>query len=171
MNLLLDTRIITNYTALPVSVATAKTYMKIAFATDDALIESLIKNATVWLENYTGKSYGVRQVELNIEMTAREFYDLPGPVISVDSIMGYNYGNLCPGDYQLIGGQLMVYTSDIYLIDLTYGYTTIPEDAKNDILSITAYTYQNRGIDFSNEAATPVDFPMLATQYQRRVPI
>jgi hypothetical protein len=55
MNLLLDTRIITNYTALPVSVATAKTYMKIAFATDDVLIESLIKNATAWLENYTGK--------------------------------------------------------------------------------------------------------------------
>jgi hypothetical protein len=171
MNLLLDTRIITDYTTLAVSLEDAKKYMKVSFTDDDTVITSLIKNATAWLENYTGKSYGVRQVELNVELTAREFYDLPGPVISLNGIMGYNFGNLCHGDYQLIGGQLMVYTSDIYLIDLTHGYTTIPEDAKNDILSITAYTYQNRGIDFSNEAATPVDFPMLATQYQRRVPI
>lgn len=171
MNLILDTRIITNYTALAVSVATAKAYMKIAFATDDTLIESLIKNATAWLENYTGKSYGSRRVEITIELNAREFYELNGPVTTLHSIERVGYGTLVSGDYELFGSQIKVYTSGIYYINFTYGFTTIPEDAKNDILSITAYTYQNRGIDFSNEEATPVDFPMLATQYQRRVPI
>ena len=169
MNLLLDTEIIQDYTTEPVSVATAKAYMKVNFADDDTLIESLIKNARIWLENYTGKAYGTRSVKLTIEMTAGEWYELPGPVQSVDSITSVEYGD-CPA-YTLLGSQIRIYSDGIYSIFLTYGFTTIPEDAKNDILSITAYTYQNRGIDLSNEGANLVDFPMLATQYQRRVPI
>jgi hypothetical protein len=171
MNLLLDTRIITDYTTLAVSLADAKKYMKVSFSDDDAVITSLIKNATVWLENYTGKSYGSRRVEITIELNAREFYELNGPVTTLHSIEQVGQGTFTTGEYELFGNQIKVYTSGIYYINFTYGFTTIPEDAKNDILSITAYTYQNRGIDFSNEAATPVDFPMLATQYQRRVPI
>jgi hypothetical protein len=169
MNLLLDTEILQDYTTEPVSVATAKAYMKVNFSDDDTLIESLIKNARIWLENYTGKAYGTRSIKLTIEMTAGEWYDLPGPVQSVDSITSVDYGD-CPAN-TLLGSQIRVYADGIYAIFLTYGFTTIPEDAKNDILSITAYTYQNRGIDLSNEGANLVDFPMLATQYQRRVPI
>ena len=169
MNLLLDTEILQDYTTEPVSVATAKAYMKVNFTDDDTLIESLIKNARIWLENYTGKAYGTRSIKLTIEMTAGEWYELPGPLQSVDAFRGYQFGD-CP-DYDLAGSQIRVYADGIYSIYLTYGFTTIPEDAKNDILSITAYTYQNRGIDLSNEGANLVDFPMLATQYQRRVPI
>jgi hypothetical protein len=171
MNLLLDTRIITDYSTLAVSLADAKKYMKVSFSDDDTVITSLIKNATAWLENYTGKSYGSRRVEITIELNAREFYELNGPVTTLHSIEQVGQGTFTTGEYELFGNQIKVYTSGIYYINFTYGFTTIPEDAKNDILSITAYTYQNRGIDFSNEAATPVDFPMLATQYQRRVAI
>jgi len=170
MNLLLDTEITSDYTTEPVSLATAKAYMKVNFSDDDSMIESLIKNARVWLENYTGKSYGTRQATLKIEMNAMEWYELPGPVQSVDAVQIGNQSVGCDG-YDLAGSQIRIYQSGIYTIYLTYGFTTIPEDAKNDILSITAYTYQNRGIDLSNEAAAPTDFPMLATQYQRRVPI
>lgn len=170
MNLLLDTEITSDYTTEPVSLATAKAYMKINFSDDDTIITSLIKNARVWLENYTGKSYGTREAVLRIEMNAMEWYDLPGPVQSVDAVQ-YGTQSLGCGSYDLAGSQIRMYQSGIHTIYLTYGFTTIPEDAKNDILSITAYTYQNRGIDLSNENATPTDFPMLATQYQRRVPI
>jgi hypothetical protein len=169
MNLLLDTEVLQDYTTEPVSVATAKAYMKVNFTDDDSLIESLIKNARIWLENYTGKAYGTRYIRITIEMTAGEWYELPGPVQSVQSVNGY-YEADCK-DYDLAGSQLRVYASGIYDIYLTYGFTIIPEDAKNDILAITAYTYQNRGIDLSNEGANLVDFPMLATQYSRRVPI
>jgi hypothetical protein len=169
MNLLLDTEVLQDYTTEPVSVATAKAYMKVNFTDDDTLIESLIKNARIWLENYTGKAYGTRSIKLTIEMTAGEWYELPGPVQSIDALTSYEYGD-CPS-YGLAGSQIRTHIDGIYCIYLTYGFTTIPEDAKNDILSITAYTYQNRGIDLSNEGANLVDFPMLATQYQRRVPI
>jgi hypothetical protein len=54
---------------------------------------------------------------------------------------------------------------------LIEGYISVPDDIKNDILCITAYTYQNRGIDLSNEGANLVDFPMMAAQYYRRVSI
>lgn len=170
MNLLLDIEITSDYTTEPVSLATAKAYMKVNFTDDDALITSLIKNARIWLENYTGKSYGDRQATLTIEMNAMEWYDLPGPVQSVDAVQLGNQSIGC-GQYDLVGSQIRMYQSGIHTIYLSYGFDTIPEDAKNDILSITAYTYQNRGIDLSNENATLTDFPMLATQYQRRVPI
>jgi hypothetical protein len=170
MNLLLDTEVLQDYTTEPVSVATAKAYMKINFTDDDSLIESLIKNARIWLENYTGKAYGTRSIKLTIEMTAGEWYELPGPVQSVDGVESVNGYGSCNFTL-LVGSQLQMHVTGIYSIFLTYGFTTIPEDAKNDILSITAYTYQNRGIDLSNEGANLVDFPMLATQYQRRVPI
>lgn len=169
MNLLLDTEVLQDYSTEPVSVATAKAYMKVNFSDDDTLIESLIKNARIWLENYTGKAYGTRSIKLTIEMTAGEWYELPGPVQSVDSLVSYDYADC--SQYDIAGSQIRVYATGIYMVYLTYGFTTIPEDAKNDILSITAYTYQNRGIDLSNEGANLVDFPMLATQYQRRVPI
>ena len=51
MNLLLDIEITSDYTTEPVSLATAKAYMKVNFTDDDALITSLIKNARIWLEN------------------------------------------------------------------------------------------------------------------------
>lgn len=170
MNLLIDTEVLQDYTTEPVSLATAKAYMKVEFTDDDALITSLIKNARVWLENYTGKAYGSRSVKLLVEMNAHELYDLPGPVQSVDSVCVDGI-YISPDSYTLYGSQLKVPYTGVAEISITYGYTAIPEDAKNDILAITAYTYQNRGIDLSNENANLVDFPMLATQYQRRVPI
>jgi hypothetical protein len=171
MNLLLENKIVTDYTSEPVSVSTAKAYMKVNFSDDDTLIASLLKNATLWLENYTGLSYGVRTIMLTIEMNANEFYLLPGPVQNVCCVSIIDHVPTETDDYVVIGGQLKVYTSGIYEISLEVGYTTIPKDAENDILAITAYTYQNRGIDLSNENASLVDFPMLASAYYKRLAI
>ena len=171
MNLLIDTEIVQDYTTEPVSVAEAKTYMKIAFSDDDTLIGSLIKNARIWHENYTGRNYGKRELHLTIEMTAGELYELPGPV---QSILMVAVNGCATSDFKVYGAngaQISVYNSGIYEIWLTTGYSAVPEDIKNDILSITAYTYQNRGIDLSNEGANLVDFPMMAAQYYRRVAI
>ena len=169
MNLLVDTKLILDYTTEQVSLATAKAYMKVAFADDDTIITSLIKNARIWLENYTGKSFGTRKVKLTLEMDVNEWYELPGPVQTVDLVEFTEYGD--DVEYTLVGSQIKVHHPGLIDISITYGYTTIPEDMKNDILSITAYTYQNRGIDLSNENANLVDFPMLASQYYRRIPI
>ena len=171
MNLLIDTEIVQDYTTEPVSVAEAKTYMKIAFSDDDTLIGSLIKNARIWHENYTGRNYGTRQLHLTIEMTAGELYELPGPVQSIDMVMSDGCATTDFKAYGVNGAQISVYHSGIYEIWLTSGYSAVPDDIKNDILSITAYTYQNRGIDLSNEGANLVDFPMMASQYYRRVAI
>lgn len=171
MNLLIDTEIVQDYTTEPVSVAEAKTYMKIAFSDDDALIASLIKNARIWHENYTGRNYGKRELHLTIEMTAGELYELPGPVQSILMVAVNGWPTSGFKVYGANGAQISVYHSGVYEIWLTTGYSSVPDDIKNDILSITAYTYQNRGIDLSNEGANLVDFPMMAAQYYRRVAI
>jgi uncharacterized phiE125 gp8 family phage protein len=108
MNLLLENKIVTDYTTEPVSVSTAKAYMKVNFSDDDTLIASLLKNATLWLENYTGFSYGVRTIMLTIEMNANEFYLLPGPVQNVCCVTMIEHGATETDDYVVIGGQLKV---------------------------------------------------------------
>ncbi len=171
MNLLLENSIVTDYAAPPVSLSTAKAYMKVNFSDDDALITSLVKNATLWLENYTSLSYAYRTIKLTIEMNANEFYLLPGPVRSVTAVSIIEGDDVPVSDYLLVGGQIKVYASAIYEITVNVGYQTIPKDAENDILAITAYTYQNRGIDLSNENASLVDFPLLSSSYYKRLAI
>lgn len=170
MNLLLATEVLQNYTTEPVSVADAKAYMKVNFTDDDDLIESLIANAIRWLENYTGRSFGQRSMMYTVEMTAGEWYRLPEPLVSLDAV---NFENETMNFSQVgtAGPNVKVPFDGVFDIYFTTGYTTIPDDIRNDILAITAYTYQNRGIDLSNEGANLVDFPMLASQYYRRVPI
>ena len=171
MNLLLENKIVTDYAAPPVGLSTAKAYMKVNFSDDDNLITSLLKNATLWLENYTSLSYGYRTIKLTIEMNADEFYLLPGPVRAVTAVSIIDGTDVSVSDYFLVGGQIKVYATAIYEMTVNVGYLTIPKDAENDILAITAYTYQNRGIDLSNENASLVDFPMLASAYYKRLAI
>lgn len=170
MNLILDTEILQDYTGEPVSVSDAKAYMKVNFTDDDSLIESLIANAIRWLENYTGRSFKQRSMKYSVEMTAQEWYRLPEPVISVDAV-NYEDETLALNHLTIAGPNIKVNFDGVFDIYFTTGYTTLPDDIRNDILAITAYTYQNRGIDLSNEGANLVDFPMLASQYYRRVPI
>lgn len=170
MNLLLDTEVLQDYTGEPVSLATAKAYMKVNFDDDDTLITSLIANAIRWLENYTGRSFKQRSMKYTVEMSAGEWYRLPEPVISVDAI-NYDNETLNFDQSSIAGPNVKVAFDGVFDIYFTHGYTALPDDIKNDILAITAYTYQNRGIDLSNEGANLVDFPMLASQYYRRVAI
>lgn len=167
MNLLIAKEIQQDLTSEPLSLADAKAAMKVNFSDDDAFISDLIVTARLWLENYTGRQLGTKIINLVVEMTAHDWYELPGPVQGVVSVT--MDGNCV--DYKQYGDQLMVYYPGIHEILLQCGYTTVPEDYMTDLKRIVAWSYQNRGIDLSNEAATLTDFPELMTSYHKKLVI
>jgi hypothetical protein len=48
-------------------------------------------------------------------------------------------------DYEVIGGKLWLYSNGIYNVTYNCGYASLPKDLKNDIMTLTAWMYENRG--------------------------
>ena len=77
--------------------------------------------------------------------------DLPySPIICIDEVKikeGMNDFQLLTknDDYEVIGGKLWLYIRGNYNILYQAGYGTIPQDLKNDILTLVSWMYENRG--------------------------
>jgi uncharacterized phiE125 gp8 family phage protein len=163
--LLQDPKITTDLGTEPVTPTEAKAWMAIAFSTDDTLITELVKSARIALEKYTGLSFGAKTIEAWVEISdGTELYQLPyGPVTAITSVTQYvPFGTpdalTVAEDYELIGNLLRFRTEGTFKVIYAAGYTALPTDLKSDIMRITAWFYQNRGIRY--EANTdPLPFP------------
>lgn len=140
----------------PVSLTDAKNWLRITnYDTDDELISSLVNGARVHIEKLTGCSLVNKSVRINVELTPQSqgfwMIDVPyGPLLCVDEIKmksGMNtYDILVKNDeYEVIGGKIWLYTPGIYVIKYQCGFSSIPEDLATDILTLTAWSYENRG--------------------------
>lgn len=167
MNLLISKEVQSIAGAEPLSLADAKAAMKVAFSDDDALITKLIVSAREWLENYTGRQLRPKTMKVVVEMTAYEWYELPSPVTGIVSV---TMDHDCV-DYKLYGDMIQVSWHGIHEILLQCGYTTVPDDMVNDLKRIVAWAYQNRGIELSNEVASLTDFPVLMSEFYKKVVI
>lgn len=61
---MIQTRVLTDLIAEPVTLQEVKTFMEIDFSDFDALLTRLIKQARISSELYTGLSYGKKEIEL-----------------------------------------------------------------------------------------------------------
>lgn len=139
----------------PVSRTDAKNWMRIDYNTDDDLIDDLIVAARLHLEKLTGRSLTNKLLKAMIECTGMMpevwMIDLPySPLNCVDEVKyktGINtYDTLTKNeDYEVIGGKLWVYARGYYEVKYQAGYGTLPEDLQNDILTLVAWMYENRG--------------------------
>jgi uncharacterized phiE125 gp8 family phage protein len=139
----------------PVSRTDVKNWLRIDYTSDDTLIDSLISAARQHLEKLTGRSLANKKLSANIELTGEKpevwVVDLPySPVICVDSVNikeGINDYELLTAndDYEVIGGKLWLYGRGIYTIVYQAGYGTLPYDLRNDLMTLVAWMYENRG--------------------------
>ena len=56
-------------------------------------------------------------------------------------------------DYEVIGGKIWLYTAGNYIIKYQAGYGTLPDDIRSDILTLVAWSYENRGKNFKGDAS------------------
>jgi hypothetical protein len=146
----------------PVSLTDAKNWLRIGnYDTDDVLIGDLLSAARVHIEKLTGCSLVNKSVRINVELTPQSqgfwILDVPyGPLGCVDEVKmktGMNtYDILTKNDeYEVIGGKIWLYSPGIYVIKYQCGFNTLPEDLATDILTLTAWSYENRGKKMNND--------------------
>lgn len=136
----------TEAAAEPVTLEYVKTYLRVAYDTDNAILTDMIKAAREWVEKYTGVSVITRTVTCTVELY--HSIELPyGPVttdpVIVDAPSGVTFTE---GPFKRIKG-----TCGVYHVSYQAGYETIPTGLKLAICAYVASTYENRG---DKDAAT-----------------
>lgn len=148
---------------LPIQVARVKEYVRQTSDVDDLLIEGLIKTASAWVEEATGKTL-LKKKWLYTNKNTR--IRLPrGPVMTIEQVkLGSKV--LQAADYQVIkhGHTTKIelpYALDPKTVAITYtaGFgenpSDIPETLCHAITSTVAYIYDNRySIDPAKSHAT-----------------
>jgi hypothetical protein len=172
MNILISKTVTTDIVTELVTVDDAKLWLKISFAEDDAIIASLIKAARIYLENLSNYALGAKTMEIIGHLGYEDLYYLPAPLTTILTLQRWN------GDsfenytgYKLFRNALILDEAGCYKITFTCGYTVLPNDFKTDILKLVAWNYQNRGLDFSNENTSLVDFPKLSSEFYKQIVI
>ena len=155
----------------PVSLTDAKNWLRITnYDTDDDLILSLVNGARVHIEKLTGCSLVNKSVRINVELTPQSqgfwILDVPyGPLLCVDEVKiktGMNTYEILTknSEFEVIGGKIWIYSPGVYVIKYQCGFSSIPEDLATDILTLTAWSYENRGKKMNADVANRMsEFP------------
>lgn len=147
----------------PVSLTDAKNWLRITnYTTDDVLIKDLINSARLHIEKLTSLSLVNRKYRIDVECSGSYqtvwMVDVPySPLLCVDEVKiktGINSYTLLTKnvDYEIIGGKIWLYTPGYFRITYQSGYSVPPEDLVTDILTLVAWSYQNRGKQFQGAA-------------------
>jgi uncharacterized phiE125 gp8 family phage protein len=162
MNILLkEPTIVTDLAPEPVTLPEAKAWIKLSvdYTADDAMLTDLIKAARGIVERIAGLSFGAKEIQATVQMDATAGpYALPwGPVTAITKVsMGTT--DLATDQYSLSGGLYTTTISGAQEITYSAGMAVLPAELKNDILRVTAWLYQNRGVRFEPNTE-PLPFP------------
>lgn len=139
----------------PVSRTDAKNWMRISYDDDNTMIDELITSSRKHLEKLTGLSLCNKKIKTNVELTGEVpavwMVDVPyGPLLCLDEIRyktGINSWEVLENnvEYEKIGGKLWFYAAGCYEITYQAGYGDLPADLENDLLTLVAFMYENRG--------------------------
>jgi hypothetical protein len=151
-NLIIDLRRVTDLGSEPVTLAEAKTQLRVTFADDDTEITKLITKARRYVENYCNISIVYQRIQLTA--TICEAWQLPyGPVIGIESVLDSNsYSGSGPVTFtnsdikwEWSGDTFYSPSNYTHRVQYTAGMGTVPEDLKDAILQVLTFLYENRG--------------------------
>jgi hypothetical protein len=135
---------------LPVSLQTAKEWLKMAgIDDDDALIQELISEAVDWLEEYCGLSIVPQTITAYLIVKNR--IELPyGPVNTITSVNDAAYDPLTStcNLFNPSTGFVNISGYGTYTVEYEAGYTVVPPALIGAIKAYVAYAYEHRGDDF-----------------------
>ena len=145
--------------SLAVSLAAAKTFLRVDHADEDALISDLIETATLQIEDRCGVSLITRPQRLTKDATRAGVYINRYPIHSIEAVS--HDDDSLEIDANLRARPVCVRTNIIgpVTIDFTAGYGDAPEDIptplRQGLLLLVAHLYEHR------DGAPPPGFPMM----------
>lgn len=126
-------------TTEPVSLAEAKTFLRVGYSSDDQLITDLIAAARQWAEEYTGLSIIQRTVSCTVMLGLIDV-ELPyGPLSAPYAPEVPDNVKFTPGEFPRAGG------SDMFSFQYNTGFAIVPELIRKGICARIADTFENRG--------------------------
>jgi len=136
---MIQTRVLTDLLAEPVTLQEAKEFMEIDFTDFDTLITRLIKQARVSSELYTGLSYGKKEIEL---VSNQSKVQIPyGPFGELLTIVDKDGVAISTDNYTIFGLDRPIITVGITCIPFNY-------DPYYDILGSALRTYNQWTITY-----------------------
>jgi hypothetical protein len=136
---MIQTRVLTDLIAEPVTLQEAKTFMEIDFSDFDTLITRLIKQARISSEIYTGLSYGKKEIEL---VSNQAKVQIPyGPFAELLTITDKNNNPISTQNYRIFGLDRPVLTVGLTELPLNY-------DPYYDILGTALRTFNEWKITY-----------------------
>lgn len=167
----MQVQITTDLSTEPVTVAEAKSYMRLIGSDDDTLIGELITSARQRLEQFTGLSFGNKTIKCYTR-ASNTWFELPyQPLVSITSVKDDDDVTLT---YESRGLQYkQLYTSSNNGINVIYtvgwGNSGLPKGLKQAILKQVSTDYENRENylvgDSANELSSSAK--MTAQSYSR----
>jgi hypothetical protein len=141
--------------ALPVTVAEAKSWINQPFAEDDTMIEAMLTATRQYIEDKCNISIGQQTHVVQLSTDGERGRFVPSqPMISLDSVEYTNcdclaYEPATAGTYSTIGemGDFVQFKGQAGYWRLTYvcGYKTLPESLKAVVKSVFMSMYEQRG--------------------------
>lgn len=156
--------VVNDATVEPVARNEAKNWMRLdlSITDEDDIIDSLITASRKHIEYLTSLSLVNKQYSVNLTcdgiQSSTWVVDLPyGPVVDVNEVKIKTgiatYDTLTKNEhYEVVNGKLWLYSQGIYSVNYDAGYGTLPEDLKTDILTLVAWSFENRGKKFIGDA-------------------
>lgn len=139
----------------PVSLTDMKNWMRVRDNSDDTLITNLMTSARRHIEKLTGVALTNQKFKVILETSGINkniwVVDLPyssndcTPIVRLKNWIN-DYTTLTKNtDYEVIGGKLFLYSQAIYDVEYDCGYGQVPDDLISDIMTLVAWSYENRG--------------------------
>lgn len=162
----IGTKLISDSATEPVSLTEMRNWMRLdpTDTSDDSLIMELISAARQHIENLASLTIVGKVYSTSFEVSGTNhpqwIIKLPyGPLVSVNSVKyqeGINSFStlVLDSDYEVYDGKLLIYKQGNYRVEYSTGFGSIPYDLKNDVMTLTAWMYENRGkmLNIDNKA-------------------
>ncbi len=160
MNVIIDLKRVQNIGAIPITLAEAKTQLRVDFSDDDTEITALISKAIRYIEGYCNISIIYQRVQLIALFD--ECMKLPyGPVIGIESVSSPNgTPGSAPVAYETYSGEWGsegdMLTADGRLKVVYTAGNFLPDDLKDVVLELITFLYENRGKAPAQDEILPI---------------
>lgn len=155
-----------------VSLAKLKNYLKITDTTNDTLLSSLVDQASVFIESYTGRKLEAQDYNVRMDGHGENEFLFPQYPINTLTSFQYNTGNIGIPVWENYSTDGYFLDSETGIFSLTFGihkgiknikvvcnagYDTIPEDLQRACMQIATYYYSQAGKTTSQVKRERVD--------------
>lgn len=129
----------------PVTLTEAKTHLLVTYTDRDTEITALIRRCRKALEDHKETSIVSNSIVALLKNTIGGIQIPYGPVTAVSEMKDFDDNIIASTNYELNNYSIVYPTYDYLKVTYTAGYTTVPDNIKEELLELIAWVFFNKG--------------------------